>query len=87
VTQHPVVTPTLKHPLAVRGGHYNDPAKSLRSAKRGSSDLVWNRRDPQIPKSKWWNADAPFVGFRLVRPRVQPSGPEVEKFFDTYLNL
>jgi formylglycine-generating enzyme required for sulfatase activity len=87
VTQDPVVIPGLKHPLVVRGGHYNDPAKSLRGAKRTVSDLAWNRRDPQIPKSKWWNADAPFVGFRLVRPLVQPSGQEVDKFFDTYLNL
>ncbi len=87
LTQDPLVIPATRHPLVVRGGHYSDPAKSLRSAKRTSSDLVWNRRDPQIPKSKWWNADAPFVGFRLVRPLVQPSKQEVEKFFDTYLAL
>ncbi|WP_114790785.1 formylglycine-generating enzyme family protein [Niabella yanshanensis] len=87
LTQDPVAVPTVKHPLVVRGGNYNDPAKSLRSAKRSSSDLVWNRRDPQIPKSKWWNADAPFVGFRLVRPLLQPSKQEVEKFFETYLTL
>lgn len=87
-TSHdPVATPTARHPLVVRGGHYSDPAESLRSAKRGTSDLVWNRRDPQIPKSKWWNADAPFVGFRLVRPLVQPSKQEVAQFFEHYLSL
>ena len=83
----PVNTPTSKHPLVVRGGDYNDPASALTSANRESSDLVWNRRDPQIPKSKWWNADAPFVGFRIVRPLKQPTKEEAEKFFETYLSL
>lgn len=83
----PVNTPTSKHPLVVRGGDYNDHASALTSANREASDLIWNRRDPQIPKSKWWNADAPFVGFRLVRPVKQPTKEEAEKFFKTYLSL
>jgi hypothetical protein len=28
---------------------------------------VWNKSDPQIPKSKWWLADGGFVGFRIAR--------------------
>jgi formylglycine-generating enzyme required for sulfatase activity len=83
----PVQTPTSKHPLVVRGGDYNDPASVLRSANREQSDLIWNRRDPQIPKSKWWNADAPFVGFRLVCPLKQPTKEEADQFFEKYLNL
>ncbi|RYG96080.1 formylglycine-generating enzyme family protein, partial [archaeon] len=59
----------------------------LRSADRAMSDKIWNRRDPQIPKSRWWNADAPFVGFRLVRPLKQPAPEEAEQFFQTYLGL
>ena len=27
---------------------------------------AWNLTDPQFPKSRWWLADAPFVGFRIV---------------------
>ena len=83
----PVNTPTVKHPLVLRGGNYEDGAAALRSANRQPSELIWNRRDPQIPKSKWWNADAPFVGFRLVRPLKQPTREEVEQFFETYLSL
>ncbi|MCH5596794.1 formylglycine-generating enzyme family protein [Niabella ginsengisoli] len=83
----PVNTPTTKHPLVVRGGDYDDYADKLRSANREPSDLIWNRRDPQIPKSKWWNADAPFVGFRLVRPLKQPTKEEAARFFETYLSL
>ena len=69
----------------VKGGTYQDEAKELRSANRIKSDPVWNRRDPQIPRSKWWNADAPFIGFRIIRPVKQPTAEEAEAFFQKYL--
>jgi formylglycine-generating enzyme required for sulfatase activity len=83
----PVRRPEARHPRPVRGGAYNDEGKDLRSAARLMSDPIWNRRDPQIPRSKWWNADAPFVGFRIVRPLKQPTAEEAETFFQTYLGL
>lgn len=83
----PIRQPDAKHPRTVKGGVYNDEAKNLRSANRLMSDKVWNRRDPQIPKSKWWNADAPFVGFRIVKPVKQPTAEEAETFFQTYLGF
>ena len=86
-TMDPVRRPETRHPRTVKGGAYNDEAKDLRSANRLKSDLVWNRRDPQIPRSRWWNADAPFVGFRIVRPLKQPTAEEAEKFFQTYLGF
>ncbi|WP_343700442.1 SUMF1/EgtB/PvdO family nonheme iron enzyme [Chitinophaga sp.] len=73
--------PTGTTPRTVKGGHYEDAAENARCAARLESDPVWNDRDPQIPKSKWWNADAPFVGFRLVRPLKQPTKAEAEQFF------
>jgi formylglycine-generating enzyme required for sulfatase activity len=84
-TANPVSVPQTKHPRSVKGGSYQDAAKDLRPASRLMSDMAWNRRDPQIPKSRWWNADAPFIGFRIVRPLVQPTAEEIEKFFTTYL--
>lgn len=81
----PLVKPTSRHPRTVRGGSFRDEARDLRPAARLESDPIWNRRDPQVPKSKWWNADAPFVGFRIVRPAKQPSAQEIENFFKTYL--
>ena len=83
----PVRLPEARHPRTVRGGAYNDEVKDLRSANRRMSDLVWNRRDPQIPRSRWWNADAPFVGFRIVRPVKQPTPGEAENFFQAYLGF
>jgi formylglycine-generating enzyme required for sulfatase activity len=70
----------------VRGGNYQDPANLVRSTYRLAADPIWNRRDPQVPKSIWWNADAPFVGFRIMRPAKQPSAAEINSFFDKYLN-
>ena len=84
---NPVVPITTKYPVTIRGGHFRDEAVDLRSASRLASTPKWNARDPQIPKSKWWIADAPFVGFRLVRPFKQPEPAEANEFFTRYLTL
>ena len=81
----PKTIPVSKHPKAVRGGSYLDESKELRCANRTGSEASWNKRDPQIPKSKWWLTDGMFVGLRIVRPSKQPSKEEIEKFFALYL--
>ena len=80
----PVANPK-KYPKSVRGGGFSETAIELRSANRLHSDPVWNKRDPQIPKSKWWLTEAKNIGIRLVRPHVQPSEQEINEFFKTYL--
>jgi formylglycine-generating enzyme required for sulfatase activity len=50
----------------VRGGSYDDAAQKISSASRAPQTPAWNMTDPQNPKSKWWLANAPFVGFRVV---------------------
>jgi formylglycine-generating enzyme required for sulfatase activity len=80
----PVANPK-KYPKSVRGGGFSETAIELRSANRFHSDPVWNKRDPQIPKSKWWLTEAKNIGIRLVRPLVQPSEQEINEFFKTYL--
>ena len=50
----------------VRGGSYDDEVKDVGCAARKLPSDVWNATDPQNPKSKWWLADGPFVGFRIV---------------------
>lgn len=51
----------------VRGGSFRDAADRVGPDARAVQDDTWNERDPQIPQSRWWLSDAPFVGFRLVR--------------------
>ena len=77
----PWSAPTTLHPRTVRGGAYDDDPEALRCAKRLESSLNWKRRDPQIPKSFWWNTDSPFVGFRVIRPVNPPSPEELEEFW------
>jgi formylglycine-generating enzyme required for sulfatase activity len=80
-------TPGSKYPILLKGGSFRDDAAALRSAARLPSDKKWNARDPQIPRSKWWNTDAPFIGFRVVRPVKQPDAAAADLFFNQFLTL
>lgn len=81
----PRMAPASRYPKSVRGGGYPDKAPALRCAGRSHSEPSWNRRDPQVPKSKWWLTDAMSVGFRLVRPLKAPGAEEAAAFYDQYL--
>ncbi|HMR85340.1 MAG TPA: SUMF1/EgtB/PvdO family nonheme iron enzyme [Niabella sp.] len=81
---NPIRIPEVKHPGVVRGGSYMSDAGDLRPANRIASSLDWSKSDPQIPKSQWWNTDAPFVGFRIIRPLKQPTAEEADKFFKQF---
>jgi formylglycine-generating enzyme required for sulfatase activity len=70
------------YPKVVRGGSWMDAPSRLRSAARRPSSKNWKKRDPQIPKSKWWHTDAPFVGFRIVRPKQIPSEEDQKKYWN-----
>jgi formylglycine-generating enzyme required for sulfatase activity len=78
-------TPGTSWPLILKGGSYRDEASSVQPSARLLSDKKWNARDPQIPRSKWWNTDAPFIGFRVVRPVKQPDAAAAEEFYNRYL--
>lgn len=80
-TSNPFEIPTQEYPRSVRGGSYYDDAEYLRSASRFGSKERWRMRDPQFPKSIWWNTDAPFVGFRIVRDLAPPPRKEYEKYW------
>ena len=81
LSKMPWVNPTKEYPRSLRGGsYYHDPV-DLRSAARQGSTENWKMRDPQFPKSKWWNTDAPFVGFRIVRVPNPPSEAEYQNYW------
>ena len=82
----PLTPQATRYPRSVRGGSYLDEAEGLRSADRQHSESSWNKRDPQIPRSRWWLTDAMFVGFRIVRPEKQPTAEEAKAFYNKYLN-
>lgn len=49
-----------------RGGSYRDEVAEVDCAVRVLESASWNASDPQLPKSQWWLADCPFIGFRVV---------------------
>lgn len=48
------------------GGTFLDPVADCTPTRRQRWSPEWQETDPQMPKSRWWLADAPFVGFRVV---------------------
>lgn len=52
--------------LVTRGGSFRDAAADVGPSARAVQSGAWTERDPQLPKSRWWLSDAPFVGFRVV---------------------
>ncbi|RIK85591.1 MAG: hypothetical protein DCC67_03665 [Planctomycetota bacterium] len=77
--ENPFVRPTALHPRSIRGGGWADYPDRLRSAARMGSENTWQQQDPQLPKSLWYLTDAPWLGFRLVRPKDVP--PPEEMYF------
>lgn len=80
----PLVVPSKRYPRSVRGGSFEDKGDALRCAARFKSAPSWNKRDPQVPKSKWWLTDAAFVGFRVVKPLKQPNPEEAKAFYESF---
>lgn len=77
----PYIAPKEVYPHVIRGGHWDDDPEKLRSAARTPSTPRLKQQDPQIPKSDWWLTDAPFLGFRVVRPAVPPSEAAIQAYF------
>ena len=86
VAKNPVYWPTELYPRVVRGGSWDDDADELRSAARRRSRKGWKVQDPQLPKSIWYHTDARFVGFRVVRPLIEPSAEDKAKYWEADLD-
>ena len=55
---------------------------NLTCEARVGSDASWKQQDPQLPKSIWYETDAPWLGFRLVRPLKLPSAEEMYHYWN-----
>jgi formylglycine-generating enzyme required for sulfatase activity len=80
---NPFVRPESLYPRSVRGGSWNDDPDMLRSAFRIGSEPLWQQQDPQLPKSIWYLTDAPWLGFRFVRPQEVPPAEEMEFYWNS----
>lgn len=78
--ESPWVAPEKRYGRTVMGGSYDEYADACTCRSRVKSTVQWQKRDPQIPKSLWWNTDAPHVGFRLLMPAKDLPAEEIESF-------
>ncbi|MEZ5964635.1 MAG: formylglycine-generating enzyme family protein [Planctomycetota bacterium] len=76
----PLVRGEDEYPQVVRGGSWKERASRLRSAARRGSSSEWKMRDPQIPQSIWYFTDAQFNGFRVLRPYLEPTAADRQKY-------
>ncbi|MDP7062422.1 MAG: formylglycine-generating enzyme family protein [Planctomycetota bacterium] len=84
---NPLHWATTEYGRIVRGGGWDDDPKMLRSAARHVSKDAWKDQDPQLPKSIWYLTSAPWVGFRVVRPFVEPSAEAQERSWETQIGF
>ena len=78
--KNPMVPAVDEFPRTVRGGSWQDDPEALRSAARRGSTKDWKQQDPQIPQSIWYLTDAPFIGFRVIRPLRAPTEAEAKLY-------
>ena len=69
--------PAKRYPRVIRGGGYESEAADCRSAARFASSAKLNLYDANLPKSPHWEANAFWVGFRVVCPAREL--PEAEQ--------
>jgi formylglycine-generating enzyme required for sulfatase activity len=71
-----------QYPRVYRGGNYDAEAEECRSTARHFSTRELNKRDPQLPKSPYWQTEGFMLGFRLVAPVQEPSQAEKLKYWE-----
>ncbi|MDA7881985.1 formylglycine-generating enzyme family protein, partial [Akkermansiaceae bacterium] len=80
---NPWVKATKPYPHVTKGGHWKHPLEKIISSARIPSHPNWKKTDPQGPKSIWAFSDAPFLGFRVVRPIKIPSAEELYHYWNS----
>ncbi|MEM8910403.1 MAG: SUMF1/EgtB/PvdO family nonheme iron enzyme [Planctomycetota bacterium] len=81
--EDPLVLAERLYPRSVRGGSWYDDPDQLRSAYRRGSQKDWKAQDPQLPRSVWYHTDAPWLGFRVVRPFRIPTVDEMDRAWNS----
>jgi len=74
--------PLHRYPTVIRGGGYDSEASDCRSAARQYADKDFNKRDPSVPRSPYWETEGFWVGFRIVSPMKPPSETEEHEYWD-----
>ncbi|MBK1882870.1 formylglycine-generating enzyme family protein [Luteolibacter pohnpeiensis] len=79
---NPWIPAANRYPTSVRGGNWDADPEMLRCAARLGTSAKLKARDPQLPKSIWFFTDAPWLGFRIVRPLKTPDVEEMHRYWN-----
>ncbi len=74
---------TKLYPRVFRGGSWYDYPTDLRSSARFYSEKNFKATDPLSPKSYWHLSNAPWLGFRIVRPLKTPSAEQMDLLWNS----
>ncbi len=79
------VESTSRYPRVARGGGWRSDPEDMRVTVRNDSKLIWNKRDPQLPKSIWYETEGLQLGFRIIRPMDVPSAEDMFRIWNAAL--
>jgi len=80
----PWIKSLAPYPHVTKGGHWRSKHWSdLAASARHPSQPKWKQMDCQDPKSFWYFTDAPFIGFRVVRPKTIPTPEEMYHYWNS----
>ncbi len=81
-----ILWPKTTHDRVLRGGNFESDPETARSASRYPSEpqKIWAVKDPNRPRSPWWNTEAEsrMIGFRIIRPLKEPTESEKAKYWE-----
>jgi formylglycine-generating enzyme required for sulfatase activity len=77
-----VTWPAKQYPRIARGGSFESEPSDCRSAARNQLTSHVNAIDPDLPRSPFWYASGPCIGFRLVSPVAQPDAEQQARYWD-----
>ena len=80
---NPWVKGTQPYPHVTKGGYWMDTLENIVASARTPTEPKWKITDPQDPKSVWALSDAPFLGFRVVRPLKVPTPEEMYHYWNS----
>ncbi len=85
--RNPWVKATKPYPHVTKGGQWKYPLEKIVASARTPTQPRWKRTDPQNPKSIWAFSNAPFLGFRVVRPVTIPTAKEIYHYWNSGTEL
>lgn len=80
---NPWIKATTPYPHVTKGGHWKQQLTDITPSARHPSSPKWKQTDPQNPKSQWYHTDAPWLGFRIVRPLKIPTPEEMYHYWNS----